>query len=115
MASREPAAHAYDDGTIDVFEALADKLGVDRREAKRLILNAVYSEDARYKRTDNLPAGHDLFGIAMSHDQLEAAIGAAAVATIEEANFVLVPKQWRDREFTASDRSAAAAAGKDQT
>ena len=87
------------DDAVDVFDALAAHLGVERREAKRLIYNAVLSENARYKQTGEKPAGSDVFAIEMSNDQLQAAIGAEAVITIEEAGFVLVPKKWRDLMF----------------
>lgn len=44
---------------------------------------------------------YDLFHITMTHAELEAALGTEAVAKIEEANFVLVPREWRELAFKA--------------
>lgn len=49
------------------------------------------------------------FHISMTHVELEAALGPDAVAKIEAANFVLVPREWRERAFAAPQETARGA------
>lgn len=53
-----------------------------------------------------MPESAALFQITMTHAELETAIGAEAVALIEKANFVLVPRLWRERAFEAMQEVA---------
>ena len=39
------------------------------------------------------------FNLTMTHAELEAALGRDAVALIEQAGFVLVPREWREGVF----------------